>query len=88
MRQELSTAISKFGRATKTKLGNPSAIGEPEDQLRAPFENLLADMAELVNIPRSKVVAVGECSLNHLKTRPDYAVTVHAALVGHVGLTD
>ena len=83
---DLSTIISKFGRAAKTKLVNPSATGEPEDQLRAPFETLLAEMAELVNIPRSKVVAIGESSLSDLKTRPDYAVTVHAALVGHVEL--
>ena len=86
MKHLFSAAISAFGQAAKTKLANPSATGEPEDQLRAPFETLLADMAELVNIPRAKVVAVGESSLSDLKTRPDYAVTVHAALVGHVEL--
>ena len=79
-------AISAFGLAAKTKLANPSATGEPEDQLRAPFETLLADMAELASLPRAKVVAVGESRVSDLKTRPDYAVTVHAALVGHVEL--
>src|SRR5271170_5278612 len=86
MKTIFSSAISAFGQVAKTKLANPSASGEPEDQLRAPFETLLGDMAELANIPRAKVVAVGESSLSDLKTRPDYAVTVHAALVGHVEL--
>ncbi len=86
MNGELSVAISAFGLAAKTKLANPSATGEPEDQLRSPFEGLLGDMAELANIPRAKVVAVGETAIRDLKTRPDYAVTVRAVLVGHVEL--
>lgn len=80
------TAISTFGAAARLKLANPSATGEPEDQLRAPFEQLLGDMAELAHIPRGKVAAVGESVLRELKTRPDYAVTVHGALVGFVEL--
>jgi hypothetical protein len=86
MKDKLASSISAFGRLAKTKLTNPSASGEPEDQLRAPFETLLADMAEMAGIPRSKVVAVGESRLSDLKTRPDYAVTVHGALVGHIEL--
>ena len=84
--KQLQSAVSAFGLAAKTKLANPSATGEPEDQLRAPFEALLADMAELANLPRAKVVAVGETRIGDLKTRPDYAITVHAVLVGHVEL--
>jgi hypothetical protein len=45
-------AIAAFGANAKQKLANPSITGEPEDQLRAPFEQLLGDMAELVQIPR------------------------------------
>ena len=86
MRLTLESAISKFGAAAKQKLANIAAAGEPEDQLRAPFEHLLTDMAELVGIPRTKITAVGESSLRDLKTRPDYAVTVHNALVGFVEL--
>ncbi len=81
-----SPAIAAFGAAAKQKLSNIAANGEPEDQLRAPFEQLLGDMAELANIPRAKVTAVGESSLSELKTRPDYAITVHHALVGFVEL--
>ena len=82
----VASAISVFGAETKLKLSNLAARGEPEDQLRAPFETLLGDMAELANIPRGKVTAVGESSLSELKTRPDYAITVHGALVGFVEL--
>ena len=82
----LASAISAFGAAAKLKLASIAVAGEPEDQLRAPFEQLLADMAELAGIPRKKVSAIGESALSVLKTRPDYAVTVHAALVGFVEL--
>jgi hypothetical protein len=43
----LASAISAFGVAAKAKLGNPAVSGEPEDQLRAPLEHLMADLAEL-----------------------------------------
>ena len=33
----LADAISKFGKSAKAKLQNPTASGEPEDQLRAPI---------------------------------------------------
>lgn len=82
----LPSAFSTFGAAAKAKLSNPGASGEPEDQLRAPFEQLLADLAELCGLPRNAVAAVGESSVSDLKTRPDYAVTVHGALVGFIEL--
>jgi hypothetical protein len=86
MKKSVAAAIADFGAKAKEKLANLAASGEPEDQLRAPFEQLLTEMAELANIPRSKVTAVGESSLRDLKTRPDYAVTVFNALVGFVEL--
>ena len=82
----LASAISAFGTAAKQKLASIAVAGEPEDQLRAPFEQLLADMAELAGIPRKQVSAIGESALSVLNTRPDYAVTVHTALVGFVEL--
>lgn len=86
MKATLSEVISAFGAKAKAKLANPAASGEPEDQLRAPFEQLLADLAGLCNLPRSTVTTVGETSVSDLKTRPDYAVTVHKALVGFIEL--
>ena len=80
------SAVATFGAKAKEKLSNPAATGQPEDQLRAPFEHLLADLAELSLLPKSAVAAVGESSVSDLKTRPDYAITVHNALVGFVEL--
>lgn len=82
----LTSAIAAFGASAKAKLSNVSASGQPEDQLRSPFNKLIEDLAELSSIPRAAVAAVGESSLSDLKIRPDYAVTVHNALVGHVEL--
>ena len=82
----LQQAISTFGLQTKSKLSNPAAIGAPEDQLRAPFEALVHRFAEIVGLPSGTVVVVGETSLAHLKTRPDYAVTRGDALIGFIEL--
>src|SRR5579863_8851048 len=82
----LDSAIATFGAAAKEKLSNRAAMGQPEDQLRAPFENLLADLAELSRLPKLSVAAVGESSISELKTRPDYAITVQSVLVGFVEL--
>lgn len=82
----LDAVVSLFGASAKQKLSNAGVIGAPEDQLRAPFEQLLADLARLCSFAPGKVVAVGETSLSDLKIRPDYSVTVHSALVGFVEL--
>jgi hypothetical protein len=84
---DLKTAIARFGAEAKAKLANPSATGEPEDQLRAPLEALFADLAELCGIKREWLAAVGESSLSALKTRPDYAITLRNVLVGYVEVT-
>jgi len=82
----LEGAISAFGAQAKKKLANPAVSGQPEDQLRAPFEQLLSGLAQLCNLPAGAVTPVGESSVVDLKTRPDYSVTVHKALVGFVEL--
>src|SRR5580700_1131246 len=86
MNPSIETAVSNFGRAAKNKLANPAATGQPEDQLRAPFEQLLEDAAILCNFDAGTVVAVGETSQQDLKTRRDYSITVNKALVGFVEL--
>jgi hypothetical protein len=80
----LRSAIATFGKSAKAKLSNPGARGEPEDQLRAPLEHLVLDLAELCGFPRSEIAAVGESSVAEFKTRPDYAVTARRALVGFI----
>ena len=80
----LQEIISRFGLEARAKLSNPGVSGEPEDQLRAPLEALVANLAELAGLPAGSVVAVGETSLADLKTRPDYAVTRENALIGFI----
>src|SRR5271154_3659470 len=86
MKPTLSSAIAAFGAKAKEKLANPAASGQPEDQLRTPFEQLLGEIAEISNFGKAAISAVGESSVSDLKTRPDFAVTVHNALVGFVEL--
>src|SRR5438105_8207879 len=59
----LATAVSRYGADAKGKLANPSASGEPEDQLRAPLETLFADLTELCGMPRDAFAAVGESAI-------------------------
>jgi len=80
----LESAVSKFGAKAKSKLQNPGASGQPEDQLRAPLEELLSELGELCSFRKGTVTAIGESSVSDLKTRPDYSVTVHKALVGFI----
>ncbi|MEZ5831665.1 MAG: type ISP restriction/modification enzyme [Dongiaceae bacterium] len=86
MKLTLDAAVAAFGAKAKSKLGNPAAKGQPEDQIRAPFEHLLAQIAELCGFSEGAVTAVGESSVSDLKTRPDYAVSVQNALVGFIEL--
>ncbi len=81
--QTLIESGKTFGRATKAKLNNPSIDGEPEDQLRAPIELLVADLASLCGLEHA-VTLVGETRLRDLKTRPDYAVSIRNVLCGFI----
>lgn len=80
----LAAAISNFGASVKAKLANPAIAGAPEDQLRGPLESLIRDLAEIVGVARDAVGLVGETTLSAEHIRPDYAVTVHNALVGYI----
>ena len=53
-------AISEFGLEAKRKLSNPRARGAPEDQLRAPLEALVKNLAELTGLSPGTIVMVGE----------------------------
>jgi hypothetical protein len=50
----------------------------------APLEALVKDLAEIGGLPAGVVHLIGETSLADIKTRPDFAVTVHKALVGFI----
>lgn len=82
----IAQAVSRFGSTARAKLANPAATGEPEDQLRAPFERLVLDVATLLGLPAGAVVTVGETALAAERSRPDYSVTFRSALTGFVEL--
>lgn len=82
----IAQAVSRFGSTARAKLANPAATGEPEDQLRAPFERLVLDVATLLGLPAGAVVTVGETALAAERSRPDYSVTLRSALTGFVEL--
>lgn len=77
-----ATAVSTFGAPITAKLAGGATSGAPEDQLRAPLERLIADLAPALQLPASDVVLKGESSLADLKVRPDYAVEQRNALGG------
>ena len=76
--------VSAFGAEARAKLDNPAVSGAPEDQLRAPLEGLFHGLAALDDLAPAGLSLVGETTLSHLQTRPDYAVSVNNALVGFI----
>lgn len=83
MSVSFADAVSRFGASVKSKLGAAAISGAPEDQLRAPLEQLVQDLASIA-APTAPVVMVGEATLAGRATRPDYAVTLRSALVGFI----
>lgn len=77
-------AVSAFGAATKAKLSNAAVSGAPEDQIRAPLERLIHELAVILGLPADAVSLVGESTLMQLSSRPDYAVVVNSSLVGFI----
>jgi hypothetical protein len=82
--KSLASVVSAFGTACKAKLANRAAVGAPEDQLRAPLENLFRGLAEVVGLASGDMALVGENTITDLKSRPDYAVTLGNTLVGFI----
>jgi hypothetical protein len=82
----VGAALSRFGAAVTPKLADLTAAGEPEDQLRGPFETLFGDLADAAGLDAGKLTMIGESRLDELKVRPDYAVSYGGALVGFVEL--
>lgn len=78
----IEKAVGGFGASAKAKLAGGD--GQPEDQLRNPLEQLFAALAQECGVPAGAIVLKGEKSLADLKTRPDFAVEIHKALVGFI----
>jgi hypothetical protein len=75
-------ALQSFAEAVRAKMSQLTP-GEPEDQLRGPFENLVAQAAAALGW---RVVCTGETKLPGRLGRPDYAVHLNRLLAGYVEL--
>lgn len=78
----LHLALQTFGSTVTAKMAQLTT-GSPEDQLRAPFETLIAAAGELFGW---NVVCTGETPLPDRLGRPDYAVHLDQMLAGYVEL--
>ena len=78
----IRAALQEFAAAVMDKL-TQITLGEPEEQLRAPFENFIAAAANALGWD---VVCTGETPLPDRLGRPDYAVHLNSLLAGYVEL--
>lgn len=76
----LAAAVSEFGADVTAKFA--TGAGEAEDHLRAPVERLVKTAG--VATGAGDVVLAGEDHLADVRVRPDFAVVVDGALVGHL----
>ena len=75
-------ALRKFADAVTAKT-NTLAAGEPEDQLRGPFETFIQEVGQALSL---EVVSTGETRLAGRLGKPDYAVHAAKLLSGYVEL--
>jgi hypothetical protein len=74
--------LERFADSIRKKF-TTRVTGEPEDQLRAPFEELLTGVGTLIG---QDVVSVGETLLAKGGGKPDFGVSVEKLLCGHAEL--
>ncbi|WP_063901688.1 type ISP restriction/modification enzyme [Burkholderia ubonensis] len=79
----MESALKKFATTLQEK-STVQISGEPEDQLRAPFEVLISDAGSAV--AGNAVHAIGETLLADRGGRPDFGVSVGKLLCGYVEL--
>ena len=75
-------SLRDFAQAVTRKMAQ-SEPGQPEEQLRSPFETLIRDASAAMGAPAE---CVGEPSLPDSLGRPDYAVHVGGLLAGYAEL--
>jgi hypothetical protein len=76
--------LRKFAWAVTARMTS-LALGEPEDQLRSPFEMFMQDLGRAV---ARDVICTGETRLPGRLGKPDYAVHAGRTLIGYVELKD
>lgn len=78
----MKAALEPFADALRQKFSS-HVTGEPEDQLRAPFERLLRDTGAILG---QEVLAIGETLLANRGGKPDFGVSAGKLLCGHAEL--
>ncbi len=78
----IEASLRAFAEAVNVKMSQLTP-GEPEDQLRGPFENFMADAASALGW---NVVCTGETKLPGRLGKPDYAAHINKLLAGYVEL--
>lgn len=81
-KQPILAALRQFADTVTEKMTQLTP-GEPEDQLRGPFDNFMAGVADALGC---KVVCTGETKLPGRLGKPDYAVHLNQLLAGFVEL--
>ena len=82
MKTLIYTVLQDFTASVTAKMTQITA-GEPEEQLRGPFEAFLKDSAQALGW---EIVSTGETPLPDRIGRPDYAVHLDGLLTGYVEL--
>lgn len=75
-------ALARFAESVTRKFA-AHVQGEPEDQLRGPFERLIQEAGEALGFD---VTATGETRLADRMGKPDYAILVERLLAGYAEL--
>ena len=75
--------LRDFAAAVTAKSSGSGAAGQPEEQLRGPFDTLLQSAGQALGCD---VDCVGEIQLPNRLGRPDYAVRVGGVIVGYAEL--
>ena len=78
------TALQDFAAEVTRKM-KALAAGEPEDQLRAPFEKLITAVGQALG---QRVVAKGESRLPGRPGKPDFAILARKLFVGYTELKE
>lgn len=79
---KMLAALRQFAGSVTAKMTS-LAVGEPEDQLRAPFETF---MQEVGRAAVRNIICTGETKLPGRLGKPDYAVHASRVLVGYAEL--
>ncbi len=86
MELTFQSAVATFGASAKAKLANPERVASRKTSSGRRSSSCSPIWHGFAVFPEAAVAAVGESTVRDLKTRPDYAVTVHKALVGFIEL--